>query len=69
MLDFIQKLFTIPAQAKSTQRQRRNKSESRISDDVVFEDIKLKKRNRAFAHVQKGSCGFNICGLDCGCCE
>ena len=64
MLEFIQKL--LPAQTKNTSQQRA-KSEAR-DNDVAFEDIRLKKKKRSFAHVHKGSCGFDICGLGCGCC-
>jgi len=56
MITFIRNIL------KSSNHTKRNKDDS-------FEDIKIKKKRSSPKKLEKGSCGFDICGLDCGCCE
>ena len=56
MITFIRNIF------KSSNHTKRNKDDS-------FGDIKMKKKRSSPKKLEKGSCGFDICGLDCGCCD
>jgi hypothetical protein len=44
----------------------KSSNHTKRSKDDSFEDIKMKKKRSSPKKLEKGSCGFDICGLDCG---
>ena len=58
MINFIKKIFKNSSDIKS----KKNRDES-------FDDIKIKKQKNSPNKLEKGLCGFDCCGLDCGCCD
>ena len=67
MSKFIKKIFT--SKSKNVNNQSKNESRNSTSYDQACEDVKITSNQASgVKRMHKGSCGFNCCGLECGCC-
>ena len=63
MFEFIMKL------SKKIQNSAAKVDQNKTGPLNNFEDIKIKSKKTKSILTRNGSCGAEICGLYCGCCE
>lgn len=64
MLNFLKKLSPFSSKTRII---RENNAEKSTSSEFNFEDLKLGAKKTT--QRKNGACGFDLCGLYCGCCE